>query len=46
MILTLREVEWVGREWIDLAQERGQMARDIECGNEPSGFIKCGEFLD
>ena len=22
------------------------MAGTCECGNEPSGFIKCGEFLD
>jgi len=46
MILSLREVGWVGREWIDLAQERGQVARDFEYGNELSGFIKCGEYLD
>jgi len=24
----------------------GQVAGTCECGNEPSGFIKCGEFLD
>jgi hypothetical protein len=23
-----------------------QMTGDFECGNEPSGSIKCGEFLD
>jgi hypothetical protein len=22
------------------------MAGSCECGNEPSGFIKCGEYLD
>ena len=22
------------------------MASPFECGNEPSGFIECGEFLD
>ena len=22
------------------------MADACECGNEPSGFVKCGEFLD
>jgi hypothetical protein len=32
-----------GRDWIELAQDR---AGTCECGNEPSGFIKCGEFLD
>ena len=23
-----------------------QVAGSCECGNEPSGFIKCGEFLE
>jgi len=23
-----------------------QAADDCECGNEPSGSVKCGEFLD
>ena len=26
--------------------EEGQVAGTCECGNEPSGSIKCGEFLD
>jgi hypothetical protein len=24
----------------------GQVSGTCECGNEPSGSIKCGEFLD
>jgi len=24
----------------------GQVADACECGNEPSGSVKCGEFLD
>jgi hypothetical protein len=32
-------------EWMELAQDR-QVAGVCECGNEPSGSIKCGEFLD
>jgi hypothetical protein len=24
----------------------GQLAGNCECGNEPSGSVKCGEFLD
>ena len=24
----------------------GQVAGSCECGNEPSGSVKCGEFLD
>jgi hypothetical protein len=30
-----------GKDWIDLAQYRDF----CECGDEPSGPIKCGEFL-
>jgi hypothetical protein len=33
-------------DWIGLAQDRGQVAGNFECGNEPSGSIKCGEFLE
>jgi hypothetical protein len=29
-------------DWIELAQDRDK----FECGNEPSGSIKCGEFLE
>jgi hypothetical protein len=31
--------------WIELAQER-QATGNYECGNKPSGSIKCWEFLD
>jgi hypothetical protein len=31
-----------GMDWNELVQERDTG----ECGNEPSGTIKCGEFLD
>jgi hypothetical protein len=31
-----------GMDWIGLAQVAG----NCECGNEPSGSIKHGEFLD
>ena len=30
---------WAGPGW-------GQLADACECGNEPSGSVKCGEFLD
>jgi hypothetical protein len=33
-------------DWIELAQDRGQVAGTCESGNELSGSIKCGEFLD
>jgi len=32
-------------DWIGLAQDR-QVADAYECGNEPSGSVKCEEFLD
>jgi hypothetical protein len=32
---------WTGLGWL-----RIQVAGNCECGNEPSGSIKCGEFLD
>jgi hypothetical protein len=32
-------------DWKELAQDR-QVADTCECGNESSGSIKCGEFLD
>jgi hypothetical protein len=41
----LQEVECAGVNWIELAQDR-QVAATCKCGNEPSGSIKCGEFLD
>jgi len=37
---------WDGVDWIGLAQERGRVAGCCERGNEPSGSVKCGEFLD
>ena len=36
---------WVCRlDWADPGW--GQVAEACECGNEPSGSIKCVEFLD
>ena len=36
---------WVyGLDWAGPGQI--QMADGCECGNEPSGSVKCGEFLD
>jgi hypothetical protein len=34
-----------GMDWIELAQDR-EVADPCECGNESSGSIKRGEFLD
>ena len=41
--MDLQEVGCGGMGWIELA---GQVAGICECGDELSGFIKCGEFLD
>ena len=36
---------WVyGLDWACLGCRR--LADACECGNEPSGSVKCGEFLD
>jgi hypothetical protein len=44
--IDLQEVGCWGMDWIQLAQDKGQVVGTCECGNEPSGSIKCGEFLD
>ena len=40
--MNLEEVGCAGMGWIELAQ----VADTCECGNEPSGSIKCREILD
>jgi hypothetical protein len=42
--MDLQELGCEGMAWIDMAQER--VAGTCECCNEPSSFLKCGEFLD
>jgi hypothetical protein len=44
--LDLQGVGCGGMDWIELAQDRDRLAGTCESGNEPSGSIKCGEFLD
>jgi hypothetical protein len=45
--IQLHEVGWGGGvDWSDLAQRYREVTFSCVCGNEPSGFIKCGEFLD
>jgi len=33
-------------DWIGLTQDRDSVADACECGNEPSGSVKRGEFLE
>ena len=33
-------------DWFSLAQDRGKWRGCCECGDEPSGSTKCGEFSD
>jgi hypothetical protein len=40
--MDLQEVGCRYLDWIDLAQD----SDTCKCGNEPSGSVKCGEFLD
>ena len=42
--MDLQEVGWGGMDWINLVQDKGQVAGTCKCGNETSGSIKCGEF--
>ena len=44
--MDLQEVGCGYVDWIGLAQDREKVADACECGNEPSGSVKCGEFLD
>jgi len=44
--LDLREIMWEGVDWIHLAQNRGHWWGPCEHGNDPSGSVKSGEFVD
>ena len=47
IILRLISRKWDVGHGLDRAGSGyGQVSGTCECGNEPSGFIKCGEFLD
>ena len=43
--MDLQELGCGYMDWIGLAKER-QVADACECGNEPSGSVKCGGFFD
>ena len=44
--MDLQEEGCGGFDWINLAQDRGGWPALVNAGNEPSGSVKCGEFLD
>ena len=44
--MDLEEVGCGGMDWIDATQDRDRWWATCDSGNEPSGFIKCGEFID
>jgi hypothetical protein len=44
--MDLKEIGWESVDWIYLAQDRDQWLDFCEHGNEPSGSIKYGRFLD
>jgi len=42
LIWIFRKRIWTGSSWLRI----GTGASTCECGKEPAGSIKCGEFLD
>ena len=44
--MDLLEVGCGDMNWIELAQDRDRGTGTCECGNEPSGSIKCEAFRD
>jgi hypothetical protein len=45
--MDIRDIEWGGMDWIDLAQDRDR-CRESPCkhGNEPSSSVTCWKILE
>jgi hypothetical protein len=46
IMMDLREIGFGDIDWIHWAQDRDRWRALVNTVNEPSGSIKCGEFLD
>jgi hypothetical protein len=44
--MILREIGWVGMDWIDLPQDRGQWIALVNMVMKYSGTIKCWEIVE
>jgi hypothetical protein len=43
--LIFNQWNWEGMDWIDLAQDRGQVPGACKCDHKPSASINTGNFL-
>jgi hypothetical protein len=44
--IDLKEIGWVGKVWVDLAQDKDQWRALCEHGNEPSDSVKYWDILE
>jgi hypothetical protein len=44
--MDIRDIVWESGDWIHTVQDRVEWQTLVNTGNELSGSIKCGEFLE
>jgi hypothetical protein len=44
--MNLQDTGWKGVDWINVAQGRDRWYCSCDCSDEPSGFVKYGEFFE